>query len=359
MNRDDDFFRLPKARNPLRPQADAAKPTEPAAANRATTDPVERMTPVVSPSSSQPLNPLRRQPAPVTTSASTPKPVSSQASNPAPQATASEPPAPPPAPPAPPPPPAQPRPPSGRKLWLWPVFGVGIVGIVIVGGLTGYWLFMNLAARLTISDQPLTIRLPDQTDIVLRTQNKIDVLMQGTIHAQVPLNQTLRLPVKGSYLTEIDINTTVPLETVIIYEGIIPIDSIADIEAKAPVNFQNVKKYKNLHFKAKLPMKLSLPVKLVVPVKQDIRVRYKGPLKVTIDHVINTPVNTTLRTALKVNQQFSVPITSSLPARLNLPQHPVKATIVEADLFLNLSTLRLEHKDRAAAAPPTRSQTTP
>lgn len=233
--------------------------------------------------------------------------------------------------------------------WLWPLFGTSVVGALIIGGLAGYWAFMNIAARLLLVDQPLTIQLPPQSDIVMRTDHKVDVLMKGTIYAQVPLKQTLDLPVNGTYDTIVDIDTKVPLETVITYEGVIPVDSMADIEAKAPVNFQNVKKYKNLHFKAKLPLKLRLPVRLVVPVKQVIPLKYHGPLKVAINHVIRTPVDTTLKTALAVNQPFSVPVTTSLPVRLQLPQHPVKATIVESDLFLDIATLRLERKrdDRA------------
>lgn len=223
-----------------------------------------------------------------------------------------------------------------------------MIGLVIIGGLIGYWAFMNIAARLMLSDQPLTIRLPPQADIKMRTTNNIDVLMKGVITAQVPLVQTLNLPVNGTYDTIIDLDTVVPLETVITYEGVIPVDSMADIEARAPVNFQNVKKYKNLNFKAKLPLKLSLPVKLVVPVKQNVRIKYKGPMRVTINHVIKAPVGTTLNTSLKVNQQFSVPVTSTLPLRLDLPQHAVKATIVDADLNLDISTLRLEKKPRDA-----------
>lgn len=256
-----------------------------------------------------------------------------------------------------------PRPPSGsppqgpgprrRRLWLWPLFGVGALGLIVAGGLVGYWVFMNVAARLVLSDQPLTIRLPEQADTVLSTEHKINVLMKGVIHAQVPLVQTLDLPVNGTYDTVVDLDTKVPLETTIVYEGVIPVDSMADIEAKAPVNFQNVKKYKNLHFKAKLPLKLKLPVKLVVPVKQVIPLKYKGPLRVTINHTIRAPVGTTLNTALKVNQDFSVPVTSSLPLRMQLPQTPVKATIVNADLFLDLATLRLQRKtaDSSAASP--------
>jgi hypothetical protein len=250
---------------------------------------------------------------------------------------------------APPPAPAPGR--SGGGWWRWPLIGTGLVGLVIVGGLLGYWVFMNIAARLVLSDQPMTIRLPEQADIVLSSQNKIDVLMKGTIYAQVPLKQTLDLPINGDYRTEVEIDTQVPLETIITYEGIIPIDTMADIEAKAPASFQNVKKFKNLHFKAKLPMKMQLPVKLVVPVKQIIPLRYRGPLLVRIDHVIRTPVDTVLKTALNVNQEFSVPITSSLPVRLDLPQSPVKSTIVHSDLNLDLSTLRLERKPEAGAAP--------
>lgn len=229
------------------------------------------------------------------------------------------------------------------------MFGAGVVGVIIIGGLFGYWAFMNVAARLLLTDQPLTIQLPPQADIVMKTDHKIDVLMKGTIYAQVPLVQTLDLPVNGTYDTIVNLDTRVPLETVITYEGIIPVDSIAEIEAKAPVNFQNVKKYKNLHFKAKLPLKLRLPVKLVVPVKQDIPLKYHGPLRVGIHHVIRAPVNTTLKTALKVDQQFSIPITTSVPLRLALPQHPVKASIVESDLNLDLATLRLERKPAGAS----------
>ncbi|TDU28462.1 hypothetical protein DFR24_2834 [Panacagrimonas perspica] len=310
MTNDDDFFELPKGRPPPRkaPEVEAPAPSAPAERPVASAL-AETAAPQVAPASGLSAPP-------------------------------------PPLPPNLPPPGASRKPP---RLWLWPVFGVGVVGVIIIGGLLGYWVFMNVAARLLISDQPLTIQLPPHADVTMQTDHKIDVLMKGTIYAQVPLVQTLDLPVKGTYDTIVNIDTKVPLETVITYEGIIPVDSIAEIEAKAPVNFQNVKKYKNLHFKAKLPLKLRLPVKLVVPVKQDIPLKYHGPLRVAIDHVIRAPVNTTLKTALKVDQEFNIPITTSVPLRLDLPQHPVRATIVESDLNLDLSTLRLERKPGAGA----------
>jgi hypothetical protein len=234
-----------------------------------------------------------------------------------------------------------------RPFWLWPLVGVGVLGVIVVGGLLGYWIFTHVAARLILSDQPMTVRLPPTADTRLAAENQIDVLMKGVIRAQVPLVQTLELPINGSYDTIIDIDTRIPLKTVITYEGVIPVDTMADIQAKAPINFQNVKKYKNMHFKAKLPMKLRLPVKLVVPVDTTIPFKYRGPLRVRINHVIKAPVGATLRTALNVNQQFRVPVISVLPLRMQMPQHPIKATITESDLFLNLQTMRLRGKPEA------------
>jgi len=334
VNDDDDFLRLPKGRLPHRKTPEVEAPAAPV--------------PPDGPVANVPAKPAATQvaAAPEAASTSTPPAAPAAAKPLLPPAGLSAPP-----PPLPPklPPPGANKKPSRLGPWLWPVFGVGVVGVIIIGGLLGYWVFMNVAARLLISDQPLTIQLPPHADVTMKTDHKIDVLMKGTIYAQVPLVQTLDLPVKGTYDTIVNIDTKVPLETVITYEGVIPVDSIAEIEAMAPVNFQNVKKFKNLHFKAKLPLKLRLPVKLVVPVKQDIPLKYHGPLRVTIDHVIRAPVNTTLKTALKVDQEFSIPITTSVPLRLDLPQHPVRATIVESDLNLDLSTLRLERKTGADA----------
>lgn len=315
MNEDSDFFRLPQGRRapaasaPGTSSADTALPANPPPAADA----------------ARPIPPIVRAQPPLDAD-----PASAAAAH-APMASA-------------PPPPAHPPQSRARRAGLWALLGSGTLALVLCGGAFGYWAFMNVAARLHVTQQPMMIGLPAQANITMRAQNAIDIHMKGTIHAQVPLQQTLDLPVKGRYDTLIDLDTRVPLETTIVYEGVIPVDTMADIEAKAPVNFQNVKKYKNLHFKAKLPMKLRLPVWLVVPVKQNIALRYKGPLKVDIDHVIRAPVGTTLQTALKVDQAFKVPVTSSLPLQLDLPQHPVRATLHDADLFLDIATLRLERK---------------
>lgn len=412
MNKDDDFFRLPKARNPLRRAVDAGepaqKPSKPAqapaepqktapsvgagpstqlrtglpATDRAAPEVASKLAPtlergpadakseatapakpaarkvIVDPAVADPvpataaepppLNPLRRMAmqeaadqAAAAAAARLPKPqrkriVDAGTTEPIRESG------------APPDPPA----PRSRRRWLWPVFGVGLIGVLVIGALIGWWVFWNVAAHLVLTDQAAMLQLPERKVLRLKTRNDLDVHMKGVITAQVPLQQTLEFPIDGSYLTDIDLDTYVPLETVITYEGVIPIDTLADIEAKAPVNFQNVKKYKNLHFKAKLPMKLRLPVKLVVPVKQNVRIKYSGPLKVHIKHVLRAPVGTTLNTALKVDQDFTLPVISSFEIDANLPKRPVAVSIRHADLNLDLSTTRLERKQEEAGHAP-------
>lgn len=284
MSRDDDFFKLPKARRSQRVEPSTERPE------------IEQATP----------------------SASRPEPID---------------------------PPGQSATRRSRRTWLpWLILGTGIPVLLVAGGALGYWAIMNLAARLLLTDQPMRVELPPTANVTMEISEKIDVLLKGRINAQVPLVQTLDLPVNGVYDTIVDLDTEVPLKTTIHYEGIIPIDTMADIEAKAPINFQNIKKYKNMHFKARLPMKMRLPVKLTVPVDEVVRIRYRGPLKVAIDHVIRAPVSSELKTALNVNQVFTVPVTSTLPLELQMPERPVRASILESDLYLDLSTLRLERK---------------
>lgn len=226
-----------------------------------------------------------------------------------------------------------------RNKGLWFLGAVAVAG---AGGFIGFWVFLNVAAHFLLTDQPLRVQLPPTMTVKATTTNQLDVHMEGFINAKVPLQQTLEFPISGDYNTEINLDHPVELTTVITYRGVIPIDTYADIVANVTLNYQNVKQYRNLQLKAKLPMKLRMPINLKVPVKQMVRVKYRGPMKARIDHLLKVPVDTTLNTKLKVNQDFMLPVTSSFPLSMVIPQTPLRATIHEADLYLPLHRLRAE-----------------
>ena len=166
--------------------------------------------------------------------------------------------------------------------------------------------------------------------------------MLGNITAAVPLDQTLKIPVKDTLTAKVRIDAPVHLQTVIPYEGVVPVDTFADIVANVTVNFQNVKQYRNLRLKARLPLKLDIPLKLSVPVDQVVQVAYEGPLTFDIDHVVTAPVTVELNTRLAVDQDFSLPVRSSFRLDADVGQEPLNATIRYADLKLDPETLRLQ-----------------
>ncbi len=220
-------------------------------------------------------------------------------------------------------------------------FGAGAVGAIVVGGLLGYWLLMNLSLKLALKDQPGMVTLPPEFEATARVTNVLDLVMKGTIKAQVPFKQTLDLPLQGRYNTDVELDTVVPVKFTVSYDGTIPVNTIADITARANFNFQDVKGFRNLDIKAKLPMKFNLPVKLTAPVDTGLRFTYSGPMVMGLDQVIRADVDTLINTRLEVNQQVSAPVTAEIPLHVRAPTHPLKAIITDANLAVRLDSLRL------------------
>ncbi len=223
------------------------------------------------------------------------------------------------------------------------VWGMAAALLIVLGGSVGYWAFGKVLIHLEIREQPLIVRLPPRLEgIDTATEGDLAVRMLGNITAAVPLDQTLKIPVKDTLTAKVRIDAPVHLQTVIPYEGVVPVDTFADIVANVTVNFQNVKQYRNLRLKARLPLKLDIPLKLSVPVDQVVQVAYEGPLTFDIDHVVTAPVTVELNTRLAVDQDFSLPVRSSFRLDADVGQEPLNATIRYADLKLDPETLRLQ-----------------
>ena len=238
---------------------------------------------------------------------------------------------------------AQPKTPFAQRggILPWLAGGFVLVCAVIAGGFIGFWLFINLWFGLSLSEQPLAITLPPELEVTAEVTNVLDIVMNGDIHAEVPFDRVLQVPFRGEYDIDIQLDTLVPVEFEVIYEGIIPVDTYADIEARTTLDFKTIKQFRNLLIKARLPLKFDLPVKLRVPVKDNLRFTYNGPIKAVLNQNLEARVNTVLKTTLPVNQTVSAPVTRSFGLNLHLPQDPVRAIINEADLHIELDTLKL------------------
>lgn len=246
------------------------------------------------------------------------------------------------------------RPRRGKRILLWGVIGLGGLGAIVAGAFIGYWIFMQLTFSISLKNQPMAITLPLDFDVTAHVEEELDILMNGVIHAQVPFQQSLTLPLKGRYRSDVLLDAKVPVKFDVQYDGVIPVDTEADIEIVTDFNYMGAKTLRNLNIKAKLPMQFSLPVQLTAPVDQTIDLRYEGPLVMNLDQTIRTEVDTIINTSLAVNQRVRAPVIAKILMKTNGPPRPIRAIVQEATIDGRVSGIGLsvaeENADRAQRA---------
>ncbi|MGH8540146.1 MAG: hypothetical protein ACRETW_06540 [Stenotrophobium sp.] len=231
--------------------------------------------------------------------------------------------------------------------------GLAYVAILCVliagGGWLGFWLYAHLIVGLTLTDQPGMVLFQPEAFANTKATNRIKIGLDGYIDATVPFKQTLELPVKGTYDADIVLDTTVPIQMVITYKGAVPVDTIADIHGVTDFTYRKIKRLRDVAFEVKLPLKFEQPVSFVVPVNTKIHFVYRGPVRLALDQTIAAPVDTVLKTRLKVAREVTAPVLASFGLRVHMPATPVPVIIKHADLGLRVKTLRLEKEAQANA----------
>jgi hypothetical protein len=229
--------------------------------------------------------------------------------------------------------------------------GLGLL-LAAGGAALGFWLYLHLVVRLTLTDQPGHVLLPPQARAIAEATNKITIKLDGYIDATVPFKQTLDLPLQGNYDADVKLDTSVPIRMVIRYRGVVPVDTYADIEGTTDFTYQKLKRLRNVKFKARIPLRFEQPVSFTVPVDTSIRLNYRGPLKLALNQRIRAPVDTVLETRLKAVREITTPILARFGMNVRFPQEPLPVIVKHADLGLRIKGLRLERRPQAGAEPP-------
>lgn len=228
------------------------------------------------------------------------------------------------------------------KALAWALALPAFLLLVGVGAAFGYWAYLRLVVGFTLSEQKVTLLLLDSLDVGAKVKRPLSIGMNGLIRANVPLNNDLVIPLRGTYAIDVNLKAKVPVEFEIVYQGFIPVSSVASIVAVTDFNFQSVKNLRNLTFAARLPMRMHLPVTLKVPVRQTIDFEYHGPMTVHLNQDLHTHIVAAVPATLRVNQTISTPVLGSVQLRVQLPKNPLKLIINHADLRLGLNSLRLQ-----------------
>jgi len=229
--------------------------------------------------------------------------------------------------------------------------GLGLL-LAAGGAALGFWLYLHLVVRLTLTDQPGHVLLPPQARAIAEATNKITIKLDGYIDATVPFKQTLDLPLQGNYDADVKLDTSVPIRMVIRYRGVVPVDTYADIEGTTDFTYQKLKRLRNVKFKARIPLRFEQPVSFTVPVDTSIRLNYRGPLKLALNQRIRAPVDTVLKTRLKAVREITTPILARFGMNVRFPQEPVPVIVKHADLGLRIKGLRLERMPHSEGEAP-------
>ncbi len=221
------------------------------------------------------------------------------------------------------------------------VTGWVMILLAVLGGFLGFMLYAQFVLRLTIHDQPAEVVLPPTVTTIATASNKVDLQLNGRIDAQVPLKQTLNIPLIGDYHADLKLDTYVPLKFEIKYQGEVPVKAAIDIVGTTELVTQKHWYLPTFPLKVHVPLDFMLPVNMTVPVDTKLHLVYNGPMVARFNQTVHAPVNTVLKTHIMVNREITTPILASFGLRLHSPTTPVPVIIKDSDIKVSLSSLRL------------------
>ena len=229
-----------------------------------------------------------------------------------------------------------------------------LIGAIIGGALVAWWVFQNIDLRLLLSQQPATVTIPQPVTVEAKVLNNLDIVIDDKIHTQVPVNQTVTVPVSDTLNLTADFDATVPIRMTVPVHDTIPIDQALDVDAVIKADFLG--DTHDLHIRGKVPVKANVPVNLSIPVDKQVQLKFTAPVSARIKQNLTVPLNMTIDANIPIHSEMSVPVKSNLIGSVTFPKDPTAVIINYADLRLPLRTLvlttRLDHQTTTAAGAP-------
>lgn len=217
--------------------------------------------------------------------------------------------------------------------------------LVLVGGALGFLGYTRLVLGLTLNDQPVLLRLPEQLDARVRALNKVTVGLDGDVSARVPLRQSFAVPLRGTYEADVAFDADIPLRTVIHYQGMVPVDTVVALASDTGLVF-NKRWLPKFPVRTNVPLRFNFPVNLTVPLDTRIRLAYRGPVRFSFNQTLTVPIDTVLRTRFHLDRDAEAPVQADFTLRTYLPQTPVAAVIRHADLRLRPESLSFQRSEQ-------------
>lgn len=205
----------------------------------------------------------------------------------------------------------------------------------LIGGLA---VLIPDRVQVPVRHQDMDIVIKDPMGMRAEVLEPIDVDLADTIHARVPVNQTLRLPVAetlnvtASFDSPVRIRMDVPVQHELRLDQAIPLNTTIETE------FLGARQ--SLPVRGMIPIRATVPISLVIPIDQDVPLKFTAPVAVRLDQELSVPLHTEFEADIPIHGRLSMPIVSPLDTRVTVDPTPVRIEVQSADIDLPLDALR-------------------
>lgn len=220
------------------------------------------------------------------------------------------------------------------------VTAAGLLGVLlVVSAGVAWWLVTNMEARFLIQDQRGWIRFPESLTVGTEIHDAVQVQVDQTIPAGVPVNQPLSIPVPDPIQAEVTVDTMIPVRMQVPVDDMLSIDQTIAVDAEVEVRVAGLPI--TLPIRGDIPIKADVPLQLMIDVDNQVPLQFTAPVTLRLPEPLETHLNTVIDTQIPIKGMLSLPVTSILETTLHFPTDPVEAGLYYLDVNLPLNTIRL------------------
>lgn len=216
--------------------------------------------------------------------------------------------------------------------WLIALIFVSIIFLVALC----FWLYLNIQASMQVDAEQANIRLPKSLPVKIDINNGVDAHAIGEVATEILVDQTMQLPLKGQYPTQLAFNVTTPIKVDIDYKTEILIDAVMPLQATTDLVYQS-------KFLPEFPLKLDIPLNLKVPFhlkrsyEVPVNIDFNSQVQLDLDEKLNLNVNHVFKPKLYLNDPLEMKNISQFSAVLENVETQTQADIkMHIDLPLAL-----------------------
>lgn len=227
------------------------------------------------------------------------------------------------------------------KQWLLSGLLLFMVAIAVGAGIA-WWMLNYLEIGLPIRNQQAQVRITEPVQAKADIYDPLEVMVKGTIHTQIPINQQIQVPIKDTVHTMVTFDNEVPIKLQVRVDNQIPLDQMVHVDSKVEVKVLG--KTVSLPIRGDIPIKTNIPVHFTIPIDQKVRLKFVAPVTANIEQRLNIPLKTTIDARVPVHGVLQVPVKSQLNTQLIIPE-PLDTVITRSNLRIPLKALSLHRHD--------------